>query len=537
MSFELTVPTAEGPFQLTVDTGSSLILVGANGGGKSRLAVHIEESLGLQAHRISAHRALALNPAVPKISEKAALLGLRTGYPDESARLGHRGGYRWQNKVAVALLNDFDYLVQSLFADQANEALKTHRRVRAGDTSPAQPTKFEQLVEIWERVLPDRRLHISGDDIQVALPDSAERYAASEMSDGERAVFYLVGQTLTAERDSLLVIDEPELHVHRSIMGKLWDELEALRQDCAFVFITHDLEFASSRVAQKYVLRDYRPASTWAIEEVPDDTGFSEETTTLILGSRRPVLFVEGSSESLDIAVYRCSFPAWTIIPSGSCEEVIHSVVTLRRNKHLTRVTCAGIVDADDYGSEDVARLAELGVAVLPVSEIENIILLPAVSGAIAANEGHDRQGIDDRLSALRRAVFEAVSADAAINSAVARYCRRRVDRLLKRRIDLSNASSVQEMTEELGRQMAALDIAAIAGSAESRIRQAIKQDDLPALLASYDNKGLLALAASHLKRTHLGSFKAWLTRVLRNQTVPGLSAAIRDSLPEVRPE
>lgn len=63
----------------SVEPGSSVVFVGANGGGKSRLAVQIESALDLNAHRISAHRALSLNPDVPKISERAALSGLRTG--------------------------------------------------------------------------------------------------------------------------------------------------------------------------------------------------------------------------------------------------------------------------------------------------------------------------------------------------------------------------------------------------------------------------------------------------------------------------
>ena len=96
------------------------------------------------------------------------------------------------------------------------------------------------------------------------------------MSDGERAIFYLIGQTLVAAQDSLLIIDEPELHIHRSILAKLWDELEAARQDCAFIFITHDLGFAASRPAQKFVLSDYDPTPFWKIESIPEDTGFDE---------------------------------------------------------------------------------------------------------------------------------------------------------------------------------------------------------------------------------------------------------------------
>ncbi len=46
------------------------------------------------------------------------------------------------------------------------------------------------------------------------------------------------------------------------------------------------------------------------------------------------------------------------------------------------------------------------------------------------------------------------------------------------------------------------------------RIRQvdlAIQNDYLPALLAIYEKKGLLALAAKHLKDTNLKSFKSWI--------------------------
>src|SRR5664279_4675756 len=100
------------------------------------------------------------------------------------------------------------------------------------------------------------------------------------MSAGERAIFYMIGQALVAAEGSVLIVDEPELHVHRSIMSKLWDELEGARPDCAFVFITHDLEFAAGRVAQKFVIRDYLPLPQWTVEAVPANTGFSEELTT-----------------------------------------------------------------------------------------------------------------------------------------------------------------------------------------------------------------------------------------------------------------
>lgn len=533
MTFNINVPTLHGQIEILIDAGSSVVFVGANGTGKTRLATYIETTFNLNAHRISAHRALSLNPSVPKISENQALLGLRTGRAADDARVAHRVQGRWRNKEAVHLLNDFDFLVQALFAEQSNKSLETHKKVRNGENSPAEPTKFEILVDIWERLLPHRNLHISGDDIQVAVPDEEETYSGSEMSDGERAVFYMLGQTLVAADDSLIIFDEPELHVHRSIMAKLWDELESLRPDCAFVFITHDLEFASSRVADKYVIRQYNSRPYWNIEEVPTDTGFDEELTTLILGSRKPILFVEGTNTSLDIAIYRSCFTEWTIVPKGSCEEVIHSVVTMRSNANLTRITCSGIVDADDYSQEDQEFLRNLGIATLPVSEIENLIVLPRVSSVIAQNEGHTGDELNEKLNSLAESIFNSLNSNRAIEKVVARYCKRRIDRLLKK-IDLSEADTVEALAERYTQQTANLDIESIALEATNRINQAIENKDLPLLLANYDNKGMMALAATSLKGCSRRSFEQWLVRVLRNNNVEGLIESIQEILPEI---
>ena len=310
--------------------------------------------------------------------------------------------------------------------------------------------------------MPHRELHISGDDILVSLPGSSQTYKASEMSDGERAIFYMIGQVLVAEQGTVLIFDEPELHVHRSIMSKVWDELEAVRHDCAFVFITHDLEFAVARTAQKFVIRDYDPTPRWTLEEVPPQSGFDEELVTLILGSRRPVLFVEGDHSSLDMAVYRCCYPEWTVIPRRSCSEVIHSVVTMRSNADLTRITCHGIVDADDYDEDDATYLAQLGIEILPVSEIENVILLPEVSRAIAETEVYHGNELENVLAKLLDAVLETVDSPKKIETVVVRYCKRRIDRMLKK-VDLSKGETVEDLEKEYRTRTQGLDIGAIA--------------------------------------------------------------------------
>ncbi len=543
--FKLSIPSPDGQIDITLKAGSSIIFVGANGSGKTRLSEYIETDFKLRAHRISAHRAQSLNPNVSKISEEKALAGLRTGDNSEntSGKISRRRSSRWRGRGAVAQLNDYDHLLQVLFADQANVSLETHRRKHVGGYFEVKFTKFQKLEEIWEDLLPERKLEITGDNIEVLIGPGDEPYSASEMSDGERAIFYLIGQTLAAANDSLLIIDEPELHVHHSIMSKLWDRLEGARPDCAFVFVTHDLEFATSRVGQKYVVNSYRlmppsPHNTyaqdmpqWRMQLVPEDSGFDEEVTTLILGSRKPILFVEGSDTSLDKSIYRNCFPDRTIIPRGSCEVVIRSVQTMQESETLTRVDCKGIVDADDRDEEEIKRLEKKGISALKVSEIENIILLPKVSRAIAESNEHMGVELDKLLEDLQDDIF--ADAKKNLEEAVKRYCCRRISRLLKK-IDLSGKKSVNDIESEYKRLTGELDIQKIAQLKRKLISNAIEKRDLKLLLENYDNKGLLAIAAGRLKDMRKTAFCNWLSRNLDNKEPSSVLMSIRKSLPKI---
>lgn len=501
---------------------------------KNRLAAQAEIQWGESAHRISAHRYLGLNPTIAKISEKKARTGLRFGYADApgGAGLAHRNGTRWGSKSETYLLNDFDFLIQALFAEQSNVALQTHNAVHAGTLEQPVPTRFQRLTAIWDRILPHRRLLITGDDINISA-DGQPSYSAADMSDGERAIFYMIGQVLVAEANSVLIFDEPELHVHRAILSRLWDEAEAARPDCAFLVITHDLEFAASRPGQKFVIRKYQAPGQWEIEPVPEGTGFSEELATLILGSRKPILFVEGTGTSLDLAIYRACYPEWTVLPRGACENVIHAVATMRRNASLTRITCAGLVDADDYSEEDKKLLAEFGVGTLPVSEIENLLLHPDVAIAILEEEKFQGAELEAKLEALMDEVIIEVSRPGAIDEVVLRYCRRRIDRTLKK-IDFKDVKSPVDLAETYTERTAALDVAAVAKEARDRIDSAIERRDMPALLANFDNKALLALAAKHLKGNSKIAFESWVIRTMRDPKLDRLRSALSKILPTI---
>ena len=172
----------------------------------------------------------------------------------------------------------------------------------------------------------------------------------------------------------------------------MWDAIEQVRPDCGFLYLTHDVEFAATRQnASRYFLRNYFQAPppngnspTWEIFELPEDTGLPESAVVELVGSRKPILFIEGKNGSIDLTLYRHQYDNFTVIPIGSCEAVIHSVASYQNSATLHWLKARGLVDADDRTAAQVAYLKAHDVYSLSVAEIENILLLPNVFLALA---------------------------------------------------------------------------------------------------------------------------------------------------------
>jgi hypothetical protein len=350
---------------------------------------------------------------------------------------------------------------------------------------------------IWEGLLPHRTLEIFDAGVKVkAIPSNAtDSYPGSEMSDGERAIFYFLGQCLVAPDDAVLIIDEPEAHIHKAILPALWDAIEKARPDASFVYITHDLEFAvSHNSSAKFYLRSYsKNPEQWDIAEVPEDTGLPEQVVAEMVGSRKPILFVEGDRGSLDLTIYRSQYTGFTIIPIGSCETVVHAVASFKKSSALHRLGVRRLVDSDHLDASDVTYLNSRDVSALPVAEVENLLLLPSIFLALAeallcADPGQILAKLTDEIMKRAAANMELVSA---------RYTTRRIDRLLKRvEVDSRNLLTLQS---SLTAQLSTIDPVAIFTDFKSSLNQSIQDANLPEVLRLYDDKHLLDPAANFL--------------------------------------
>jgi AAA domain, putative AbiEii toxin, Type IV TA system/Protein of unknown function (DUF4435) len=489
--------------------------------------------------RIAAQRALQFSASVQLVDFETAREKLQYGtsrsihtHLQGDLLFRQKQSNRYGSNPATSLLSDYETLLQALFGEETRQSVKFRQAIKQGQTVDVPETCFDQLQGIWNSLLPHRKLIVLDATLQVDPSDGpGSRYDATQLSDGERVIFYLIGQTLMLPPGCVLIVDEPELHVHRALMTKLWDALESARSDCAFVYITHDLEFAASRdAAQKFALHGYsaEPAPNWDIETLPTDiAGIPEEVVCRIVGSRQPILFVEGDSGSEDISVYRRVYPMHTVIPVGSCESVINSVSSFRAHNSLHRVSCWGIVDADHRTSSEIVSLHAIGVSATPVAEIENLFLLPDVFPALAQTLGYDSL----EAAGLSRKLGERILATAGrdIAAFALRYTKRRIDRTLKV-IGLVSKNAT-DLSAEFTSRIATIDPAQIHADASQRLTTSVENHDVEEVLGIYDNKGLLGQAATLFGMSTKG-LQEHIGRMLRSPQGQVFQDAVRAKLP-----
>ena len=221
MSHSVSLPTFGDALNIELENGQSIFIVGANGAGKSKLAQFIENALGVSGHRISAQRAVSLPHAPAKATMDNALTQLRMGRANTSFSVSQRNSSRWNNLQPGHILNDVAQVASALFADQRDKAVRFYQADRAGNAIESERSLLEKLAASWGRIHPHILLEITDDHIKAVPASNPEgAYWASQMSDGERATFYLLGQVLCAAENSVLIFDEPEIHLHKAIMAK-----------------------------------------------------------------------------------------------------------------------------------------------------------------------------------------------------------------------------------------------------------------------------------------------------------------------------
>lgn len=519
--------TVPGQPQVSIELNEHLVIVGANGSGKSRLGIWIEENNHTSriVHRISAQKALTFPEYTSVRNPEEAEKELLYGRSDQHAGIGNKRASRWGNEPTTFLLNDYERLLSLLFAKDNERNQNYVAQARQVDHHQAVPeSPIDKITRVWSDMMPHRILTLEGGKVLIDR-GGPNQYNGREMSDGERVALYLLGQCVCAPVGSIVIVDEPELHMHRALMDKFWNKVEELCSDKTIVYITHDLDFAVTRRAARLLWVKSYDGSAWTWDFVERKTEIPEALHLEILGTRRPILFCEGERGGLDHVIYQLCYPHRHVIPRGSGEKAVEATKALNANAGLYPYQAIGLVDRDVKSQDEIQALAEHGIHILDFAEIENLLCAESLIRLVASHLEQDPDVVVDKVTQIvRDALTSELEHQATIRA------EKRIRYKLSRFTKAGN--NLVGLEKGLSELLDNVHVSTEHANAKSELSAGL-EGGLNHMLKLYNRKSLCARISPCFELAN-GGYQNILLRLLNGNQAARYLAALRELLPSL---
>lgn len=531
-NYNYKLPTINGGFKEYTTNNNSIIIIGANGSGKSKLGAWIEEEDPLEVHRIGAQRNLNFEENIPLSNYNYAKNRIFFGTDNEYDIQNKDKGSRWDYGKAYTtkLLNDYDIVLAALIALYNNETSNYFNDCKIAEknnyTKPNTPfTVLDKLINIWNSIFPQRTLIF--EDAKFFAYDRNkpnEKYSANQMSDGERAVLYLASQILVVPNNKTLIIDEPELHLHNSIMNTLWEQLENHRQDCLFVYITHDTKFAAShKNSEKIWIKSY-DGENWDLEKIISNE-LPEKLLFDILGSRKNILFVEGEENSFDTQLYSILYPNYFIIPCGSCMQVIMRTKSFKLTQNIHNYNVYGIIDRDFRTEVEINKLEKDNIYTLKVSEVENLFVIEELISFLANHLG---KNFSDVFSDINNYIIKQ-----RFGNQIHSQVRKNVVSQIKYKLSMAEISEINTK-ESLTNAVGNINTDNLYEDTLNSYKEALLSNDYKKVLEMFNEKGL-SKSIGHYLGFQNNDYLNTVISILRNKEQTEVLEIFKNYIPKLQ--
>jgi ABC-type cobalamin/Fe3+-siderophores transport system ATPase subunit len=471
-----------------IDGTGPIVVIGPNGVGKSRL---MRKLAGSPQRFVSAQRRTYLEEQIPAYRSEQAKQEIKN-----QLNQAHTHPWQWSNEIDMM----FGRILQEHYAalDSNNEAAKKGEAAKTIVTD----TTMDRLKSFWQTVFVNRALSFSDFSPTVERTDTTGQkpYPAKTMSDGERSCLYLAARVLTAD-PGILVIDEPELHMHRKLAIDYWNKLEEMRQDIRFIYVTHELHFGLSRRDPiVLVVRDEESIEKATIDVLPPNLAEALlGAATLTINAKR-IIFFEGISGH---GLAHGLFKRWIVagksaaLGVGSRRSVLEAGSAFSQLGIVSNAEVLAVVDRD-HGPEEWLSALRPPAFVLALHEIESLFAIPEVIRAVATHVGYSTN--DPWMSFLGRARKEL---EETMPKSVAERARARIGVLLNGVFDSAQIKATVVDTKSAHvATFTSVDwpksVPALFEEEETRIRAAMAKDD-HSILTVFSGKQALTLAATVL--------------------------------------
>lgn len=352
---------------IDISSQKSIIILGANGSGKSSLGRKIaNDNIGKHL-RIPSQKDLFIPKKFDLSDDETVIKNIG------KTRMA-RGKNSFGNRTSEGnneMIDDFSEVITALIIQDQSEYAKYGK-----DTShQSKPkTKFDRVKEIFEKVFPGVIINI--DSHKIKLND----YDLDDISDGERSAIYLISKCILDDNSELVIVDEPESHLNSALLNELWDLIEVEKKNTKFVYFTHNIEFADYKNnSKRYWIRDFVYKDKWNIEEINSFEIPNDLIVRIIGVKKKKIIFCEGRTDTgtRDYELYRYLYPDFTVVPvtSGGWGDVVKYVKTLRNSGQAYNKEYFGLIDRDFRKDEEVIDNQTDKIFTLPTAIYENLFL------------------------------------------------------------------------------------------------------------------------------------------------------------------
>jgi hypothetical protein len=328
------------------------------------------------------------------------------------------------------------------------------------------------------------------------------------MSDGEKVMLFLIAQVLQAPKDGFIIVDEPEMYLHKTILKKLWDRLEFERPDCLFIYLTHDLDFATSRTTSKKIwIKSFTYPDTWEIENIPDNE-IPETLLFELLGSRKNILFCEGEKGSIDEKIYNILFPHFTITPVGNCFQVINHTKAFNKIPNVN-IKSIGIIDTDYHTEERIKSIKKENIYSYRVSEPENLLLdedfLTRLSETILTDKS--------KIEKIKKEIIKELTTKKELQ--IANYLSNKVNYYFQNS-HVKKGNELSSIIDNLQTFVNVVKLTDWYSEREKELNEIIESENYQLILSIFNDKGLKKIANKHFE---ISNFTERAIKLLQNDS------------------
>ena len=474
---EITLPKRiDGTQPPKLPKSKQITLIGANGSGKTRFMDDLISRCTGKAYVLSAMKAFYPEREISTLEGSVDQLYLKATTNNSHLKAD---AVSELDKLAYMLFNDeFQYLL----------SVKTSS-ILSGTEANFKPTKLDKLISLWQHIFPGNQILKESGKLMFSTESGNNQISSLKLSSGEKAVLYYISAVMYAMEGAVIFIDSPTLFMHPAILNTVWNAIEELRPDCTFIYNTYDVEFVNSRTENICVwIKSFNFEDRAWDYQVLDSDNLSEELFIDLIGTRKPVMFIEGDAKhSIDAKLYPLVFPDYTVRPLGSCNKVIESTRTFNDLKHMHHLNSKGIVDRDRRSEKEVEYLRNKNILVPNVAEIENIFMLEGVIKTMARRRGKDADKVFNKVKIDVMKMFRSQFDQQALL-----HVRHKVKHDVEYRID-ARFNSISELENHLRQLVNKINPRETYNLLCKEFLQMINSDDYAGILKVFNHKPMLS--------------------------------------------